>query len=395
MQGPAEHPRIALSARLQARRAEIEQITLTRIYGISGPSEAVDAEYAEGLRAAVSAAIEYALVAIEHSEACSPAIPAVLLTQARLAARNGVSLDTVLRRYLAGYTLLGDFLIQEAEKAELRGSALQEMLRGQAVVLDHLLAVVTVEYSRAERERPLTSEQRRTKHVQRLLAGELVDTTALAYDFDAHHIGVVACGPGAADAMRSLAEALDRRLLLVQHREHTLWAWLGGRKRLDAIAVERELSEVWRSEIPIAIGEPARHLEGWRLTHRQAVAALPVAQRTPGSATHYADVALLASVLKDDLLASSLKQLYLEPLEKERDGGAAARETLRAYFTADRNISSAAATLGVNRNTVASRLRLVEDRIGRPLGTCAGIETALRLMELDESPVSADHLADR
>jgi hypothetical protein len=35
----------------------------------------------------------------------------------RLAARKGVRLDTVLRRYLAGYTLFGDFLIEETEAA--------------------------------------------------------------------------------------------------------------------------------------------------------------------------------------------------------------------------------------------------------------------------------------
>jgi DNA-binding PucR family transcriptional regulator len=61
-----------------------------------------------------------------------------------------------------------------------------------------------------------------------------------------------------------------------------------------------------------------------------------------------------------------------------------ALETLRAYLVADRNASSAAAALGVNRNTIAERLRAIEAAIGRPLSACGPeLEAALRLAELD------------
>jgi DNA-binding PucR family transcriptional regulator len=88
-------------------------------------------------------------------------------------------------------------------------------------------------------------------------------------------------------------------------------------------------------------------------------------------------------MFQDDLLATSLRQLYLEPLAEERDGGETLRETLRAYFAAERNVSSAAAALSVNRHTVTSRLRTIEKRLGRPLSTCATeIDAALRLEDL-------------
>jgi hypothetical protein len=74
----AEPARIALSRRLAERRPEIEAAALTRIYAIADPTEAGDPEYAEGLRAAVKAAIGYGLAAIEHGEERAPAIPAVL-----------------------------------------------------------------------------------------------------------------------------------------------------------------------------------------------------------------------------------------------------------------------------------------------------------------------------
>jgi len=72
--------------------------------------------------------------------------------------------------------------------------------------------------------------------------------------------------------------------------------------------------------------------------------------------------------------------MYLEPLEQERAGAETLRHTLRAYFAAERNISSAAVLLRADRNTVASRLRTIEERIDGCLNAhAAEIEIALRL----------------
>lgn len=80
------------------------------------------------------------------------------------------------------------------------------------------------------------------------------------------------------------------------------------------------------------------------------------------------------------LSVTSLRQMYLEPLEQERAGAETLRHTLRAYFAAERNISSAAVLLRADRNTVASRLRTIEERIDGCLNAhAAEIEIALRL----------------
>ena len=56
------------------------------------------------------------------------------------------------------------------------------------------------------------------------------------------------------------------------------------------------------------------------------------------------------------------------------------RTTLRAYFAAERNVSSTAVVLGVDRRTVTNRLRAIEELFGRPLkDVAAELETALRL----------------
>lgn len=381
--------RAALCARLQVRRAEIEEAVLARVQSVADFSDVVDPEYLEGLRAAVSAALDYGLAAVERGEKDSLPVPGALLVQARLAKRNEISLDTVLRRCFAGYTVLGDFIMQEADRDDLIGiKAIHRIGRDQAAIFDRLIGAVTEEYARAAEDRRDSTQQRRAERVKRLLAGHLLDTSEFAYDFDAWHLGVVCVGPATVETIRSLGTEFDRRLLFVREGDGVVWAWLGGRSPL---APEDALAFAAGSLAPgdtMAIGDPAHGLAGWRLTHRQALAALPIAVRGLENAVHYADVALLASMLQNDLLATSLHKFYLVPLSEERDGGVVLRETLRAYFASERNVSSAAAALGVSRNTVASRLRAIETRIGRSLRTCsAEFEAALRLGEL-KAPAS-------
>jgi hypothetical protein len=386
----AEHlqsARVELRVRLEARRAEIEREALTRANAISDSAKVSDPAYAQGLRSTVSAALDYALEVIERGGEDPVPLPGQLLAQARNAARRGVPLDTVLRRYVAGYTLLGDFLARETEVGGF-GVALARLLPNRAAVLDRLIAAVSAEYERELNRRAASSSARRSaERVQRLLAGEPVDGAELHYDFDRFHLGLVAQGGGCEQSLRDLAHRLDCTVLLVTPDVEVGWAWIGTRYPIDP----RELDlgrDAGDPPLAIALGEPADGLAGWRLTHRQATAAMKVAQRSPGSGVRYRDVAILATALKDDVLAASLHRLYIAPLQKQRDGGQAAMETLRAYLTADRNATSAAAALGVNRNTVTERIRAIEAAIDRSLPACGPeLEAALCLAELDVTDV--------
>ena len=197
-------------------------------------------------------------------------------------------------------------------------------------------------------------------------------------------MGVIAVGKGAPEALRELASALDCHLLFVRRGEETAWAWLAARRELDRAKLDHLLAQPLPPGATLTIGEPADGIDGWRLTHRQARSALPFALgSTPRGVVRYADVALVAGILQDDVLVASLRQLYLVPLAGERDGGAVLRETLRAYFAAGRNTSSAASALGVTRHTIGNRLRAVEQRIARNLDVCAvEMELVLRLESL-------------
>jgi DNA-binding PucR family transcriptional regulator len=121
------------------------------------------------------------------------------------------------------------------------------------------------------------------------------------------------------------------------------------------------------------------------MSHRQAAAALPAARQLGETFIRYGGVALLAAAMKDELLASSLRELYLAPLSAMRDGGVRAKETLRAYFGAAGNSSSAAIALGVSRRTIATRMAAIEALLGRPVEEIsAELETVLQLDRLQQ-----------
>jgi hypothetical protein len=254
---------------MRARRPEIEAAALARVRQIADGADIKDPQYLDGFRGAVAATIDYGIASIERDEDPVPPVPPALLSQARLAASSGVPLETILGRYVAGYSLFGEIVLKEA----------QTMVPS------------------------------------------------------------------------------------------------------NTIPVHLEMQK--DPAVPVAIGEAAEGLAGWRQTHRQALAGFHVATRLDGRLTRYGDVSLVASMLQDELLVSSLRELYLAPISKAKDGGLNTRKTLRAYFAADRNVSSAPAALGVSRSTANNRLRGIDEKLGGPLRSCIHeLEAALRLDRL-------------
>jgi hypothetical protein len=83
-QASRERGGAAIAAALRERRSEIEGAILTRIYAVSEPPPGGGPEYAEGLRAAVTAGVEYGLAGIECGDQSAPPVPEALLAQARL-----------------------------------------------------------------------------------------------------------------------------------------------------------------------------------------------------------------------------------------------------------------------------------------------------------------------
>jgi PucR C-terminal helix-turn-helix domain/GGDEF-like domain len=379
---PTARDRAELHERLLARRDEIERALFAQISAVWAPAEARDPQYFNGLRRASEITFEHCLGTLDPDEEGGGGLSVALLMQARSAARSGVGLDTVLRRCVAGHALFTEFLVAEAATA-ISAEDLRSLMGEQAVHLDRLLLAIAEEHTRACDGRLHPAQRRAAECVELLLAGKRADTSELAYGFEGHHLALIAKGIGAAETVLELARGRDCRLLLTHRDGGVVWAWLGSQRPVEPFKAEAHDANRPAS-VSIAVGEPGQGLAGWRLSHEQARAALSLALRRPATLVRYRDVALLASVLRDEVLSSSLRSLYLAPLERDRDGGKTARRTLRAYFAADRNASSAAAALGVTRHTVMNRLHGIEERLGRSLSACAGsLESALSLYDLD------------
>jgi hypothetical protein len=391
--------------RLRERQREIEDAVFAGVReAVPGPDGELDAEYVEGLRVAVVAAVEFGFTGIERGDGLSAGIPSEAVVQARRAARSGVGLESVLRRYIVGHALLWDYVMQEADQVERMGQAsgLREMSRAQAGMLDRLVIGVTREHVAELQRAGRSREQRVLERVRILLSSDYPDTgmvpggidPELNYDLDGEHVGVIAIGAEGEVAMRRVAERLKRPLLCVARERGVVWAWLGGRRILPVAEVERACAEQAMGDVRFVLGESARGLEGWRLTLRQAQAEVLVAQRRGGlervTVTRYGDVALLAVALGDEALGRSLVEVYLTPLRNTR-GGEVLLQSLRAYLGAGCSVSSAAAVLGVARKTVEGRLRTIEEKLGRTLHPCpAELEVALLLDELAQAPPPSD-----
>jgi hypothetical protein len=371
--------RVEVVGRLRTQAAEIEDAIRVRAFAVADLSGHEEPGYREGLRAAIGAAIAFALGAIETGEHRVGPLPREVVVQARAAVRSRVALAIVLRRYAAGYSVLSDFLQRELHQGHLEGpEAFSALQRELTALFDRLVAEVSAEFQQ-ESER-LSAQSATSLRIRRLLAAEVVDLGDLNYQFDGWHLAAVAVGHAAEDQLRTLARGLGRRWLLAEF-DGMVAVWIGGGEFLEGSTLIAATSSF--DGLSVGIGGPATGLRGWRSTLRQAETALGFARCGRRPVVDYADVAIVASALEDDDLCRFLATAYLEPLARERDAGETLRRTLDAFFASGWNATSAAATLGVARQTITSRLRAYEEHIGRPLESC-GTEVSLALRLFDQ-----------
>jgi hypothetical protein len=371
--------RTALAASLRARCPALYQTVVTHARQSVDPLVEEDLEYEEAERASVAAVVDYELVALERGDECEPT-PAATLSQARRAARQGVPIDIVLGRHHAAHAKLADIIRDELEHNASDVESAIRLVLGLQAVHARLTTEIVAEYE-VEAVRASTPEQQRAERIQRLLCGASFDTSGLDYDFDrCWHVCIIAVGDDAAQAATATAATLNRQLLPIRRGREIVWAWLGAPRVPDMSDVQRVLLEAETPGIIIAFGEPGSGIDGWRLTHRQAQAALRVALAERKALTRYSDVALIAPWLVDYSLARSFIDIYLSPLNDLAEDGAIARETLREYFKAGHQVVAAAAALRVDRSTLRKRLAAIESRLGYALCTRqAELEVALRL----------------
>jgi len=252
--------------------------------------------------------------------------------------------------------------------------------------LDDRLVVVELAFGyMAEREQWVRgAAAMRAAEVRAILGGAEVDVTEvsgrLSYELDRHHVGFVVWkettedSPGTAGALfgemeqvaAAVAESLGSRaaLTVAQGRHLACWAGRHEPHHLGDLRVPRGAGK----GLSVAAGTPAHGVEGFVLSHQEALLARRVAQLRGDSAARVAfpEVALEALMVDDPEAARRFAARELGPLAAEDDATRRLASTLAIFLDESASFARAARRLGVHTNTVTYRVHRAEELLGHP-----------------------------
>jgi PucR C-terminal helix-turn-helix domain/GGDEF-like domain len=244
----------------------------------------------------------------------------------------------------------------------------------------------------------------RAAEVRALLAGAREDPAAvsrrLGYELERFHVGFVVWSESAEDApgeagalfgemervAAAVAESLGGAAPLTVAQGRHLACWTGALEPqyLGALQVPAAggpgasageagpatgMTAAAGGGISVAAGTAARGVEGFVLSHREALAARRVARLRGGapSPALYPDLALEALLLDDVEAASRFVARELGPLAAPDEATIRLATTLAVFLEEGASFVGAARRLGVHTNTVTYRVHRAEELRGRPV----------------------------
>jgi len=314
--------------------------------------------------------------------------PAAAVEYARRRAQRGTSLTALLRAYRLGHTCFSDWVLRElaqhAADAQMITAATLAMSKVVAGYVDQTSEEIVTAYAR-EREHWLRNRSTaRAARIRDLLSGERVSVSAteatLGYRLRQYHVGVVCWADGTAaavDTITRLEQAVSHVAgkaacpdpVFLPRDVSSAWAWLplGIRDTFDAA---RASTAGVDDDIHFAFGDAARGAAGFRLTHRQALAAQTVALAagSPPRAVAFGQVAPVAMMLGSPDLLRAWVLATLGGLAADDEHQARLRETLLMFLQTGGSYKATAERLMLHKNTVQYRIRRAEESLGRPVG---------------------------
>lgn len=340
------------------------------------PELAADAELQRDLRAAVRSQLGAFLGAAGPS-ADGPAEAPVSLEAhalARTVAQRGLELRVLTQLYHAGHRAMlsfaTDFLQQEELDPQFKLEVLTTMWSQTSELLNAMLDELAVTYA-DERERLLQGAfASRVTTVREILdggGGVAQSSGLLGYPLRLTHTAVVAWVDDSTVFAGSLDRVMTRvaggrRTLSVPSGAHGVWSWVA-HDGADPWVIDRSLVP---DGVRLAVGDPGLGIEGFRTSHRSALAAQRIAEigRHREVVTSYADVELVSMLSADPdamglLVTRELAGLLGADVASER-----LRDTLRAVMGCNGNLEAAARRLGIHKNTVRYRMQRAEEILG-------------------------------
>jgi hypothetical protein len=243
----------------------------------------------------------------------------------------------------------------------------------------------------------------RAAEVRALLGGAAaVDATAvslrLGYELDRFHVGFVVWSeetgerPGDAGglfaAMERAAAAVAKSLgasaplTVAEGRHLACWAGLRSEPELSRLRLPR----TGACGLSVAAGTPAPGVEGFVLSHHEALLARRVAQLRgdrDGAVATYPDLALEALLAEDPEAARRFAARELGPLAAGDDATVRFASTVAIFLEEGSSFVRASRRLGIHANTVSYRVRRAESLLGRAVTERQlELRVALRLARL-------------
>jgi hypothetical protein len=334
--------------------------------------------------AELRAALESHLPGIQRAfgdPASKATVPPEAEAWARQLVHDGISLTAALRSFERGHADAWSTIACALKDSRLGLSPelrIEGLEYASARLFDYANAITAQAISayideQAKLER--RDESSRIRAITGLLQGDLdprIAERSIAYRLDALHVGYTLWDAGGTHRgdLEALAAQLGMRVVPWQHLNvRTDSGSLNGWMSCDANALHRGLHDLQSPPgVAAAFGSPRWGLQGFRLTHREALEAKRVASAIEGQTlTTYADVGVLVLASRDGELAQAFVEGHLGPLSSDDEKSKRLRETLRVYLQERGSPAATAARLRLHRNTVVKRIERAEHLLGAPI----------------------------
>jgi DNA-binding PucR family transcriptional regulator len=378
-----------LDDRLTELSRSIRELLVSELSEIGGDGELLGLVYdsVQGNLDTFFPAIRHG-ISIDHIEP-----PTAALEHARRLAQRGVDADLLVRTYRLGHQAVIRIVLDEIRAAKLDTQlaldVFEQITSTSFRYVDRMSRLALTAYQN-ERDRWLANQNRvRALSVQEVLDGTEIDidqvTDALRYPLRRTHLSLIVwCGESEhgneLDVMErfitQLAKSLgaDERPLFIAADRVTGWAWvpLAVDAARDAARRIREFANA-RADAPwIAAGDPLPGVDGFRRSHRQALAARAVVMASgshPPAVTAASDpgLAVAAQFCADLEQARAWVGDVLGPLAAATDSDERMRETLREFLHAGSSFKATADKLHLHVNSVKYRVQRALERRGKPI----------------------------
>jgi DNA-binding PucR family transcriptional regulator len=397
-----DHPAVAgpvadIAAAVGRQAAAVSEDVYKEILG-EIPQLDHDKPLRDLLAASIDSNVDACLQIMQHRiDPAAVRAPTVAVEYARRLAQRGTPLTALLRAYRLGHARLSDWLLTELAEhtgdAEIVTATALSLTRIVAGYLDQTSEELVAAYGQ-EREHWLRNRNAaRAARIGDLLSGKRVSVSAaeaaLGGRLRQYHVGLV-CWTAVVDSITRLEHAISHVAaevavsgdpLFLPRDESSAWAWLplGIRDRFDAGTAGLDGVD---GDLHFAFGDAAQGVTGFRLTHRQALAAQAVALaagRAPRVVT-FEEVAPVAMMLGSAELLRAWVLATLGGLAADDVHHARLRDTLLVFLQSGRSYKAAAERLTLHKNTVQYRIGKAEESLGRRAGeNRQDLELALRV----------------